>query len=145
MTQGEQQRVMSLLSEIITAQDWDRFPEVLHEDVVFEYPQSGERFRGRANVRAQFENYPDMGPGTSQLAEVIGEDTYALTPSYTLIRVEGSGARGTAVIRVRYPDGSDWWAVNLFEVREGKISRSRSYFAPDFEAPAWRAPYREAP
>ena len=136
---------MRMLSEVISSQDWDRLGEAIHQDAIFEYPQSGERFRGLAKIRAQFENYPGMGPGTSQLAEVIGEDTYALTPSYTLIRVEGSGAKGAAVIRIRYPDASLWWAVNLFEVRDGRIGRSRTYFAPDFEAPDWRAPYRETP
>ncbi len=136
---------MRTMSEIITNQDWDRFPEVLHADAVMEYPQSGEIFRGLTNIRAQFENYPDMGPGISELAEIIGEETFALTPSYTVIRVEGSGSKGTAVIRIRYPDGSYWWAINLFDLRDGRIRRSRSYFAPDFEAPDWRAPYREAP
>jgi ketosteroid isomerase-like protein len=145
MTASELHDAMRVLSEIITRQEWDRLPEILHDDVVFEYPQSGERFRGVANVQAQFENYPDLDPGGSELTEVIGEDAYALTPSYTVIRVEGSGAQGTAVIRVRYPDDSRWWAINLFEVRDGRIVRSRSYFAPDFEAPEWRAPFREAP
>jgi ketosteroid isomerase-like protein len=145
VTGGEHERVMTALAEIITNHDWDRLGDVLQQDAVFEYPQSGEVFRGVANIRAQFENYPDLDPGTSQLAEVIGDEAYALTPSYTLIRVEGSGQRATAVIRVRYPDGSHWWALNLVELRDGRISRSRAYFAPDFEAPDWRAPYREAP
>lgn len=145
MTGGEHERVMRAMSEVITTHAWDRLPEVLHEDVVFEYPQSGEVFRGVANVRAQFENYPNMDPGTSRLAEVIGDEAYALTPSYTVIRVEGTGLKATGVVRVRYPDGSNWWAVNLFELRDGRISRLRAYFAPDFEAPAWRAPYRESP
>lgn len=136
---------MTIMAEIISNHQWNRLPEVLHEDAVFEYPQSGEVFRGVANIRAQFENYPDLDPGTSQLAEVIGEDTYALTTSYTVIRVEGAGLQGTAVIRVRYPDGSYWWTINLFELRGGRISRLRSYFAPDFPAPDWRAPYRDAP
>ena len=145
MTGSEHERVMRAMSEVITTHAWDRLPEVLHEDVVFEYPQSGEVFRGVANVRGQFENYPNMDPGTSQFAEVIGDEAYALTPSYTVIRVEGAGLRATGVVRVRYPDGSDWWAVNLFELRDGRISRMRAYFAPDFAAPAWRAPYRESP
>jgi ketosteroid isomerase-like protein len=145
MTAGEHERVMNELAEIITSHDWGRLGDVLQPDAVFEYPQSGEVFRGVANIRAQFENYPDLDPGTSRLAEVIGDETFALTPSYTLIRVEGSGQRATAVIRVRYPDGSHWWAINLVELRDGRISRSRAYFAPDFEAPEWRAPYREAP
>ena len=145
MTAGEHERVMNELAEIITNHDWGRLGDVLQHDAVFEYPQSGEVFRGVANIRAQFENYPDLDPGTSRLAEVIGDEAFALTPSYTLIRVEGSSQRATAVIRVRYPDGSHWWALNLVELRDGRISRSRAYFAPDFEAPAWRAPYREAP
>lgn len=136
---------MRVLSQVISSQDWDRLGEAIHHDAVFEYPQSGERFRGLTNIRAQFENYPDLGPGRSQLAEVIGDDAYALTPSYTLIRVEGTGTKGTAIIRIQYPDASLWWAVNLFEVRDGRIGYSRTYFAPDFEAPDWRAPYREAP
>jgi ketosteroid isomerase-like protein len=136
---------MGGLADIISRQQWDRLGEVLNEDAVFEYPQSGERFRGLANIRGQFENYPDMEPGKSYLAEVHSDDAYALTPSYTLIRVEGTGQKGTSVVRVRYPDGSDWWAVNLYELRDGRVSRFRTYFARDFDAPDWRAPYREAP
>jgi len=145
VSESQLQRVMGIFSEIMTRNDWDRLGEVFPEDAVVEYPQSGERFRGLANIRAQFENYPDLDPGTSQLAEVIGDDAYALTPTYTVIRVEGSGQRGTAVVRVQYPDGSYWWALNLFELRDGRISRSRTFFAPDFDPPDWRAPYREAP
>ena len=136
--------VMRNLAEILRSTDWPRLGEVFHADAVLEYPQSGERFRGLANIRAQFEHYPDLDPGGSELEEVIGEPTaYALTPSYTVIGVEGSGNRGTAIIRVRYPDASMWWAVNVYELRDGRITRSRTYFAPDFEAPDWRAQYRE--
>ena len=143
MTAGEHEHVMGRLAEIISGAHWERMTEVFDESAVLEYPQSGERFRGAANIRAQFENYPNLDPGGSQLAEVIGDEAYALTPAYTVIRVEGSGQRGTAVIRVRYPDGTLWWTLNLYELRDGRIVRSRAYFAPDFEAPDWRAPYRE--
>ena len=136
---------MRVIEEALDQQDWDRLADAFNADAVLEYPQSGERFRGLASIRAHFENYPDLEPGTSQLEEVIGDTTYALTPSYTVIRVEGSGNRGTALIRARYPDGSWWWAINLHELRDGRISSMRVFFAPDFEAPDWRAPYREAP
>lgn len=142
MSASEIEQIMNAMAEAISHQKWDRLKDAFHEDAVLEYPQSAEVFRGLANIRAQFENYPDLDPGGSRLEEVIGDETYALTPSYTVIRVEGSGTRGTAVIRVRYPDGTLWWVLNLFEVRDGRISRARSYFAPDFAAPDWRAPYR---
>lgn len=138
--------VMHTLSDVLRSLDWPRLSDVFHDDAVLEYPQSGERFRGLANIRAQFEHYPDLDPDGSQLEEIIGErKEYALSPSYTVIGVEGSGEGGTAIVRVRYPDGSRWWAVNVYELRDGLITRSRTYFAPDFDAPEWRAPYRETP
>lgn len=145
MSASEHERVMGGLSEVISHHDWDRLGEVVHDEAVFEYPQSGERFRGLAQIRAQFENYPGLDPGTSQLRELITDDAFAMTRSYTVIRVEGTGQKGTGIIRVQYPDGSLWWAINVYELRDGKMSHSRTYFAPDFEAPEWRAPYREAP
>ena len=136
---------MRLMTEVISEQAWDRLGEVWHDDAVLEYPQSGEVFRGLTNIRAQFENYPDLDPDGSQVTEVVGDDGYALTPTYMVIQVEGTGANGTALIRMRYADASRWWGVNLFELRGGRIARSRTFFAPDFEAPDWRAPYRASP
>ena len=145
MTGVDHRQVMDGLADVVSNHDWPRLGEYFHADALVEYPQSGERFRGIANIRAQFENYPDLEPGSTQLEEVIGGTTYALTPSYTVIGIDGSGDRGTAIIRVRYPDGSLWWALNLYELRDGRIVRSRNFFAPDFDAPEWRAPFREAP
>ena len=145
MSESVIEYVISAMTDAVSLQDWDRLNDAFLADGILEYPQSGEVFRGIDKIRAQFENYRDLEPGGSQLAEVFGDDAYALTPSYTVIRVEGTGTRGTAVIRARYPDGSLWWVINIFEVRDGRISRSRAYFAPDFPAPDWRAPYRESP
>lgn len=136
---------MRVMSEVLDRQEWERLDEVFQPEAVMEYPQSSELFRGVANIRGQFEDYPDLEPGTSQVAEVIGGTTYAMTPSYTVIAVKGSGDHASAIVRVRYPDGSWWWVLNLFEMRDERISRMRAYFAPDFDAPDWRAPYREAP
>ena len=145
MTDADHQLVIGGFADVVSKHEWDRLGDYLSEDVILEYPQSGERFRGLHNVRAQFENYPRLGPGTTQVEEIIGGTTYALTPTYTLVTVDGSGDRGTAINRVVYPDGSRWYALMLYELRDGKIARSRSYFAPEFDPPDWRAPYREAP
>lgn len=144
MSDTDHQRFFAAFSEVLTTQQWDRLAEYIHEDAVFEYPQSRERFRGLASIRAQFENYPGLEPNNSHLEEVIGGTAYALTPTYTIIGIDGSGDRGTAIIRVHYPDDSWWWVVNLYELRAGKMARSRAFFAPDFDPPDWRAPYREA-
>lgn len=145
MTDSEHERVLNGMADVLSNQDWDRLTDLFHADALLEYPQSRERFRGIASIRAQFENYPDLEPGSSELQEVIGEPrAYALTPSYTVIGVDGTGNRGTAIIRVRYPDGSFWYVINVYELRDGRIARSRAFFAPEFDPPDWRAPYREA-
>jgi hypothetical protein len=134
------------MAEALRDQDWRALEECFTPDATLEFPQSRELFRGLANIRAQFSEYPALDPGSSELQEVIGTpQAYALTPSYTVIGVDGSGATGTAIIRVRYPDGSFWYAINVYELRDGLISRSRTFFAPDFDPPEWRAPFREAP
>ena len=145
MTDPVHERLLTGWADTLGRHDWDALADYLHPDVVFEFPQSGERFVGIPNIRAQFENYPGLEPGSTQLEDVIGGTAYALTPTYTVIAVDGSGNRGTAVMRVRYPDGTMWWAVNVYELRDGLMARSRSYFAPDFDPPEWRAPFRDAP
>ncbi|MEO8510030.1 MAG: nuclear transport factor 2 family protein [Chloroflexota bacterium] len=147
MSDPVHERVMRTMADVISNGDWERFGEVFHDDGILEYPQSREVFRGLANITGQFASYPELGTGTgtgtSELHEIIGATTYAMTPSYTVIAVKGSGDHGTAVVRVQYPDGSWWWVLNLYELDGERIRRSRAYFAPDFEAPDWRAPYRE--
>lgn len=146
MTTDAHAAVMHRLAEILRDQDWARMDECFAADATLEFPQSRERFRGIDNIQAQWANYPSLDPGSSELEEVIGEPkAYALSPSYTVIAIDGSGSAGTAIIRVRYPDGSLWYAINVYELRDGLISRCRTFFAPDFDPPDWRAPYREAP
>lgn len=125
---------------------WDRLGEVLTDDVIHEYPQSGETFHGISNVRAVLVNYPDLEPGSVDEASARVDATvqhWGLMSGFTPVLVQGSGATGTAVHRLTYPDGSTWWAVILYELRDGKYCRQTVYFAPEFEAPDWRAPYRE--
>jgi ketosteroid isomerase-like protein len=130
MTDPDHRQILGGFADVVRTHDWDHLGDYIAQDAVWDYPQSGERFRGLSNIRAQLE-------------EVIGGTSYALTPTYTLVAVDGSGDRGTAVVRVRYPDGSRWWAVNLYRLRDGKVTRTRVFFAPEFEPPDWRAPYRE--
>lgn len=144
MTGVDHRKVFERFAEAMDRHAWDRLDESVHPEVVAEYPQSGERFRGIENFRAQFANYPDFDAAVSRLEEVVGGAQYALTPAYTLVAVEGTGDSGVAIVRTRYPDGSRWWAINFYELRDGLIAHTRTFFAPDFDAPDWRAPYREA-
>jgi hypothetical protein len=139
--------VMEALAELMSSNDWGAVAKIHTPDAVMEFPQSGEVFRGAANIRAQFENYPSGLPkGGIETASVSPEEpAYAVTPMYTVVAVDGTGNRGTATFRGTYPDGSIWWVIVLYEAEGDRISRVRAFFAPEFEAPEWRAPYRDAP
>jgi hypothetical protein len=116
-----------------------------HPDYVEDYVQSGERVRGRDNLRAIIENYPG-GPLQSHDVPDVQEangGNWVMTPGYTVVKVEESGSSGTMVVKIRYPDGSDWWMIVMFEVKDDMIYRQQSYFAPAFEPPEWRAKWVE--
>lgn len=118
------------------------------EDFVAEWPQSGERVRGFDNFWATIANYPGvaeapMGNDISTLRAQGLDGLKLVAPSYVFVAVEGGGNSGNFRLRVRYPDGTLWWVVTLYHLRDGRIDHSTTYFAPQFPAPEWRAAYVE--
>jgi ketosteroid isomerase-like protein len=102
--------------------------ELAADDFVVEWPQSGERIRGRDNSKAINDNYPQM----------TGSN-----PKLTLRRLSGEGAHWVAEGTIDYGDGTPVSFVGITELRDGKIVRSTEYFANPFEAPAWRKQWVE--
>jgi ketosteroid isomerase-like protein len=98
------------------------------DDFVQEWPQSGERIRGRANAKAIIDNYPEMTGST---------------PKLSLRRISGEGAHWVIEGTIDYGDGTPVSYVGLTELRDGKIAAITEYFANPFEAPAWRAQWVE--
>ena len=135
------------VARAINEHDFAALDDLFTEDYVNDYPQSGERIRGVANFKATLQNYPEgiRRDGTDPASiRVAGTDErWVVTPMFTVKRVEGSGTTGTAMFTNRYPDGSTWWVVQLFELRGERIARATTFFAPVYEAPEWRAPYIE--
>jgi hypothetical protein len=131
--------------EILGSRRFDRLGEVLHPDCVIDYPQSGERFVGIANIRAVFENYPgDVGPQDPASLRVAGDnERWAMAPNFTVIRTSSGAGSYTWALKARYPDGSDWFVVSMYELVDGRMTHGTLYFAPMFEAPEWRRPYAE--
>ena len=123
-------------------QDLALVDEFFTADVVVDYPQSGEEIRGRHNFRAVLENYPGTIEGESTTLRVAATDELrVVAPLFKVVSVEGAGNAGTYYGRSRYPDGTIWWVVGLYQLRDGRIGRSTIFFAQEFEAPEWRAPY----
>lgn len=107
------------------------------------YPQSGERVRGFANLRNIIQEYPGGFTGGGVDRVVGAEDRWVATPTFALLRIEGSGDTFTGVSRGRYPDGSEWFILNIGQVRDGRVWRVQTFFAQTFEPPAWRSAWVE--
>jgi hypothetical protein len=69
----DEQGASQLVSELLTDPDAERAHELRNEDYVMEMPQSGERIRGRQNMRAFQEAYPN--PPAMRLRRLIVEAT----------------------------------------------------------------------
>ncbi len=123
--------------------DFATLAELRHSDFVEEWPQSGERIRGHANYQAIHENYPSGLPGLKPRRILGSEDRWVVTPSFTPLRILGTG--GVYVIHSAgaYAGGEGAQVVAIVELRDGKIARQTTFFAPAFDAPAWRAAWVE--
>ena len=98
--------------------------EIYHDDVVVEFPQSGERFLGRANLRAMREAYP---------ARV----------SATIRRISGRGDLWVTEYVITYDGKKQVNTVSIMEFRGRKVARETLYFGDPFEPPKWRAQWVE--
>ena len=97
--------------------------QIYHDNVVVEWPQSGERILGRRNLRALREAYP---------AGV----------SFDIRRIRGSGEVWVTEYVTTYNE-RPVHTVSIMEFREGKVARETSYFTEQYEAPEWRAQWVE--
>ena len=98
---------------------------IYHPDAILEFPQSGERMVGLANILAMRQAYP---------ADV----------TLTLCRISGEGAHWVGEHRVSYNGGPSHYGVCMVEVRDGQIVHEVIYFGEAFEAPEWRKQWVEA-
>ncbi len=146
MAELTNRQVVEAFLDAMSANDLDRAEQSLADDMVEDYPQSRERIRGRANRRAVVENYPgrtdhDFAPGKRRA--LVGDDRWVMTPTMSLVRLDGSGERFTATGEISYPNGQTWHIVQLMELRGGKIAKMTTYFASPFEPAPYRAPFVE--
>jgi hypothetical protein len=105
------------------ANDFETEHSIYREDAVLEYPQSGERIRGRRNIQI----------------------TRTLQPSkkrFAVRRVSGSGDLWVTEYILTY-DGKPSYTVSIMEFSGDKVARETQYFADPFEASAWRAQWVE--
>jgi len=143
MAHASNREIVERLARAIEAKDFDTIATLITDDYVEEFPQSGERIRGRANQQAIVRNYPG-GVGTAESGGIIGsEDKWVMGPSFNVVHVMGSGDTYTYVAKVRYPNGELWHVIAMVKVRDGRVARSTTWYVAPFAAPDWRAQYVE--
>ena len=96
---------------------------IYHEDAVLEYPQSGERTRGRRNIQAQ-------------------RASQASKKRFAVRRIIGGGDLWVTEFILTY-DGKPSYTVSIMEFRDDKVARETQYFADPFVTPALRARWVE--
>lgn len=139
--------VIARYVQAVHDQDLDTIGALQHPEFVDDWLQSGERIRGRTNFRRIIENYPGglVGAEADISTDRIigGEDHWMVAPTFAMVKVSGAEDVHTAIVKLRYPDGSQWFLIALIELKDGLIYRSTSFYAPVYEAPAWRREWVE--
>jgi len=103
--------------------DIDKSHELYHDHAVLEFPQSRERFEGKANFLAWRRIYP-------------------ASLEFKIMRIRGQGSLWVAENQIRY-DGGPWnYGCSILEFRGDKVARETIYITQAWDAPDWRAPWR---
>ena len=90
---------------------------------MLEYPQSGERIRGRHNIQASRTAQPNH-------------------KRFTVRRMVGKGDLWVTEFILTY-DGQPSWTVSVMEFLDGKVARETQYFGDAFEPGPSRAQWVE--
>jgi SnoaL-like domain len=105
------------------ANDFEAEHEIYREDAVLEYPQSGERIRGRRDIQASRTAQPNQ-------------------KRFTIRRILGAGALWITEFVLTY-DGRPSYVVSIMEFEDGQVARETQYFSDAFAPGPSRAQWVE--
>ncbi len=105
------------------ANDFEAEHDIYREDAVLEYPQSGERIRGRRNIQSSRAAQPNR-------------------KRFAVQRIIGAGNLWVSEFILSY-DGRPSFTVSIMEFVDGKVARETQYFGDSFEPGPSRAQWVE--
>lgn len=115
--------------QLMASNDFSAVGAVLADSFVLEWPQSGERIRGRDNFAGVNREYPAHGRWQFTVRRLFGE----------------AGVVGEVVSEVEVSDGVQHArALSFFTVEHGRIVHMREFWPEDYPAPENRAHWVEA-
>jgi hypothetical protein len=101
------------------ASDFEIEHDIYREDAVLDYPQSGERIRGRRNIQESRTVQPNK-------------------KRFTVRRMTGSGDLWVTEYVLSY-DGVPSYVVSIMEFRDGLVAHETQYFGERFDPGPSRA------
>ncbi len=111
--------------QVMATNDFYAAAEFLHDDYILEWPQSGERIRGRENFAALNTNYPAHGKWEFTINTLVAEGDMVVSD-------------------VTISDGKRQdRAITFSTIKDGKILRQAEFWHEPFDAPEWRAQWVE--
>jgi hypothetical protein len=125
LEQMDEQAAHDFLDELYSLLSAEAEDQIRHEEYTMEWPQSGERLRGRQKMRAFQESNAGSRPPRWVRRVLVREGVWV---------VEGS---------VDYGGGQVGDFVLILELREGKVYRETRYYADRLEASEARAGWFE--
>jgi len=105
------------------ANDFEGEHQIYREDAVLEYPQSGERIRGRHNIQASRTAQPN-------------------TKHFTVRRMVGEGDLWITELVMTY-DSQPFYVVSIMEFEGAQVVHETQYFSDAFEPGPSRAQWVE--
>ena len=109
--------------EASDANDFATEHQIYRADAILEYPQSGERIRGRANIQASRTAQPNL-------------------KRFTVRRMLGGGDLWISELVMTY-DGRPSYVVSIMEFDGGQVVHETQYFSDPFEPGPSRAQWVE--
>ncbi|HTQ19820.1 nuclear transport factor 2 family protein [Mycobacterium sp.] len=105
------------------ANDFDTEHRIYRADAVLDYPQSGERIRGRDNIQASRTAQPNA-------------------KRFTVRRILGGGDLWISELVLSY-DEQPFYVVSIMEFEDGEVVHETQYFGEAFEPGPSRAQWVE--
>ena len=122
----ESRHVVEQFWAAMQANDWLAAGALLHDEYVLDWPQSGERVRGRENFVAVNANYPAGGRWSFTIHRLLADELQVATEVSV---TDGASANGRA--------------LTFSTIRDGKIIHQTEYWPDPFEPAEWRAQWVE--
>ena len=121
----DDKQVVEAFWSAMETNDFHAAARFLHDDYLLDWPQSGERVRGRDNFAALNTAYPTAGRWHFEINHIATDGD--------LIVTDVTVTDGTRTDR----------AITFSTVRDGKIWKQVEFWPEPFEAPAWRVQWVE--